>query len=144
MTRDRIYKNLDESSRTDFMIEVSIKAQMYQDLALAIFSGFPQDELETRELFPFGRGSQDATDNAEGTAMPYQIQLKRKNGKIDPLAKPVRAPDSPPAVGDVIQCTSNSEIVSAKITAIEPTNVGAQIGQQLIVIHADEIFRRLG
>jgi hypothetical protein len=58
---------------------------------------------------------------------------------IDPLAKPVRPQDRPPVVGDLIQCATNSEVVSAKITAIEPTMVGAQIGQQLIVIKADEI-----
>jgi hypothetical protein len=68
--RDRVYKNLDGTSRIDFTIEVNVKAQMYQDLALAIFSGFPQEELEARGLYPFGGGSQDATDNAEGNGDP--------------------------------------------------------------------------
>jgi len=78
--RDRVSKNLDGTNRTDFMIEVTIKAQMYQELALAIFSGFPQEELEARGLYPFGGGSQDASDNAEGNgdAAPNSTQTERR------------------------------------------------------------------
>ena len=65
--RDRVYKDLDGTSRADFKIEVAVKAQIYHELALAIFSGFPQEELEGRGLYPFGGEPKDSTDNAERT-----------------------------------------------------------------------------
>jgi hypothetical protein len=61
--------------------------------------------------------------------MPYQILLKRKGSATFTNASPVRPSDDAPNLGEVVQCRINGQIVRAKVTAIEPSTVGAQIGQ---------------
>lgn len=66
--------------------------------------------------------------------MPYTIQLRRKNVKAVEAIMGVALEN--PQVGQVIEL---SMTIRAKITAIKPTNVGAEISQPVIVIEADEI-----
>jgi hypothetical protein len=70
----------------------------------------------------------------EAHAMPYQVHLRRKNRKAVEAIMGVRL--GSPKVGDVIECPVR---IKAKIIEIEPTKVGAEIDQSLIIIKADEI-----
>jgi hypothetical protein len=66
--------------------------------------------------------------------MPYQIQLKRKNVKAVEAIMGVVLED--PRIGQVIELPRT---IKAKITAIKPTNIGAEIRRSVVIIEADEI-----
>lgn len=72
--------------------------------------------------------------------MPWQLDIKRKDGRT------VRADfgfargwPQRRNIGDVLDCPASGEMIRAKVTAIHPTQVGADIGQPLEIVHAEEI-----
>ena len=71
--------------------------------------------------------------------MPWQLQLKRKDGTIRAHLDSARGSDKAPIIGDMIDCPIDDEMIRAKVTAIQATNVGAEIGQPLDIVHAEEI-----
>jgi ribosomal 50S subunit-recycling heat shock protein len=50
-----------------------------------------------------------------------------------------RHPEKTPNIGDIINYRINVEMVRAKVTAIQPNRAGAQIGQTLDIVQAEEI-----
>ena len=70
--------------------------------------------------------------------MPFQVQLKRKDGKIEANFWG-SSTDKTPAVGEEIECPVDNRVVRARVSSVQPTSVGATIGQQLDLVHADEI-----
>ena len=69
--------------------------------------------------------------------MSYQVILKRKDGTF--RTNLGVALDQVPSVGGEISYLDNDQIITAKVTAIRETSVGADIGQPLNIVDADEI-----
>ncbi len=69
--------------------------------------------------------------------MPYQIQLKRKDGKIRMVVGVTL--DQPPFVGQAIEFPVDDQIVKARVSDVRITPIGAEIGQQLGVVEVEEI-----
>ena len=69
--------------------------------------------------------------------MPYQVHLRRKDGTV--RAHLGVALDQLPCVGDDISYSADDQVVTAKVTAIREAPVGAEIGQPLNIVDAEEI-----
>ncbi len=69
--------------------------------------------------------------------MPFQIQLTRKDGTITPDFK--IASHQPPLVGEVIECLDGDQVVKARVSGVFKTSVGANIGQPLDMVDAEEV-----
>ena len=69
--------------------------------------------------------------------MPYQVQLKRKNGRFTTDLGVIRR--QTPKIGEEIECPVGDEVVRAKISSVRRTSVFADIGQPLDLVKADEL-----
>jgi hypothetical protein len=70
--------------------------------------------------------------------MPWQLQIKRKDGKtIQADLGFARGLAQRPNVGDVLDYLPES--IRVKVKEIQQTQVGADIGQPLEIVHAEEI-----
>ena len=69
--------------------------------------------------------------------MPFQIQLTRKDGTIRTDLKIVSR--QTPLVGEVIECSVGDQVVKARVSGVFKTSVGANIGQPLDMVDAEEV-----
>ena len=69
--------------------------------------------------------------------MPFQIQLTRKDGTIRTDLKIVS--HQTPLVGDVIECLDGDQAVKARVSGVFKPSVGANIGQRLDMVDAEEV-----
>ncbi len=68
--------------------------------------------------------------------MPWQLQLKMKDGAIR-AQLPGQGPV--PEVGNNVKLHVEGGPLIARVTAVHPTPVGQNIGQQLFIVEAEEI-----
>lgn len=57
--------------------------------------------------------------------MPFQIQLKRKNGRI--VAAMMIGEKPVPKKGDAIECMYGDEVIVAKVTDVRQTSISTNI-----------------
>ena len=69
--------------------------------------------------------------------MPFEIQLTRKDGSIRTDLK-IDSRQTP-SVGEVIECSDGDQIVKARVTGVFKPSVGANIGQTLDMVDAEEV-----
>ena len=69
--------------------------------------------------------------------MPYVVHLKCKDGTFRNDFRV--ALDQLPSVGDKISCSADDRVATARVTAIHETLVGAEVGQPLNFVDAEEI-----
>ena len=69
--------------------------------------------------------------------MPYDVHLKSKDGTI--RTDFTGSGDQLPSIGDEILCSAGDRVVKAKVTDIHETRVGAEVGQPLTFVDAEEI-----
>ena len=69
--------------------------------------------------------------------MPYQVHLRCKDGTIRADLGVVL--EQLPSVGDEIEISADDQVVTAKVTAIKETPIGAEIGQPVKIIEATQI-----
>ncbi len=72
--------------------------------------------------------------------MPYQIQLKRKDGTIFRADFKISSHQTP-LVGDIIECPVGDQVVRARVSAVRKTSVGAnsRIRQPVDMVVAEEV-----